>query len=229
MKIRWQGHACFYVIGERVRVVTDPYTASIAGLAPLREPADLVLMSSDDDPFHSHSAGVPGSPLIVNTLAVARDGGAIEAHGLRIDAIEAMESVVHKKAPDFNAMYRFTVDGVRIGHIGDVGNPFTPDQLAFFAGVDVLLVLTGGPPTIELDDLDAVLRHVRPRIVIPMHYRIPNLQLRILGVDAFVARFAPDQVDERAASEIELTPEQLPAPGAAMRIVVLQAAANLPA
>jgi L-ascorbate metabolism protein UlaG (beta-lactamase superfamily) len=227
MKIRWQGHACFYVIGERVRAVTDPYTASVAGLAPLREPADLVLMSSDDDLFHSDGAGVPGSPVIVNTLAVARDGGTMEAHGLRIDAIEAMESVVHKRAPDANAMYRFTVDGVRVGHIGDVGNPFTPEQLAFFEGVDVLLALTGGPPTIELHDLDTVLRHVRPRLVIPMHYRIPNLNLKIFGIDAFTARFAPEQVDVRDSAEIVLTPDTLPPAGAEPRVVVLQPAANL--
>jgi L-ascorbate metabolism protein UlaG (beta-lactamase superfamily) len=227
MKIRWQGHACFYVIGERVRVVTDPYTASVAGLAPLREPADVVLMSSDDDLYHSHGAGVPGSPVIVNTLAVARDGGTTEVHGLRIDAIEAMESVVHKKAPDSNAMYRFTVDGVRVGHIGDVGNPFSPEQLAFFEGVDVLLALTGGPPTIELADLDAVLRHVQPRIVIPMHYRIPNLNLKIFGIDAFTTRFAPELVDVRDGAEIELTRDMLPPAGGAPRVVVLQPAANL--
>lgn len=226
MHIRWQGHACFYVIGEHARVVTDPYTPSVAGLAPLREPADVVLMSSDDDLFHSDGAGVPGHPVIVNALAVARAGGSTEARGLRIDAIEAMESVVHKRAPDANAMYRFTVDGVSVGHIGDVGNPFTPEQLAFFEGVDVLLALTGGPPTIELDDLDAVLRAVRPRIVIPMHYRIPNLNLKIFGVDAFTSRFAADQVDVRDGAEIEITPDALPPAGGPLRVVVLQAAAN---
>ena len=37
MRIKWQGHACFYVTGNNVCVVTDPYTPQLAGLAPLRE------------------------------------------------------------------------------------------------------------------------------------------------------------------------------------------------
>jgi L-ascorbate metabolism protein UlaG (beta-lactamase superfamily) len=54
MKITWQGHACFYIeSADGLRIVTDPYTPAIAGLPALQTPADLVLMSSDNDTFHS--------------------------------------------------------------------------------------------------------------------------------------------------------------------------------
>ena len=59
MVIKWQGHACFQIQGDGVRIVTDPYTPEVAGLSPIREPADIVIMSSDDDDFHSDAAGVP--------------------------------------------------------------------------------------------------------------------------------------------------------------------------
>lgn len=223
MQIKWQGHACFYLSGSGIRVVTDPYTPELAGLAALREPADVVVMSSDNDTFHAHADGVPGDPVVVNALEVARNGGSQEVKGLCIHAIEAMESVIHKTHPDQNAMYRFTLGGVSVGHMGDVGNPLTPAQLDFFRGVDVLLVLTGGPPTIELDDLDAVLRDVQPRIVIPMHYQIPNLRLNILDLQAFTSRYPPEIVDVRDEPVIEVSPDALPAP---MRIIALQPAAN---
>ena len=35
-------------------------------------------------------------------------------------------------------------------------------QLEFFKGVDILLALTGGPPTIELNDLDEVIDAIQP-------------------------------------------------------------------
>jgi L-ascorbate metabolism protein UlaG (beta-lactamase superfamily) len=223
MKITWQGHACFYIeSADGLRIVTDPYTPAIAGLPALQTPADIVLMSSDNDTFHSDGKGVPGTPIIVNTLAVARDGSSREVKGMMVQAIEAMESIVHKTHPDQNALYRFEVDGVKIGHMGDVGNPLSPAQMDFFKGVDVLLALTGGPPTIELNDLDVVLNEVKPRIVIPMHYRLPGLNLNIFSIEAFTERFDPAMIEVRNSTSIELTPQTLPA---SMKIVVLQATA----
>lgn len=223
-RITWQGHACFYIeSSDGLRIVTDPYTPGIAGLAPLREPADVVVMSSDNDTFHSDGAGVPGNPVIVNALAVAREGGQRTVKGLTVRAVEAMESVVHKTHPDQNAMYRFEVDSVSIGHMGDVGNPLTPAQVEFFRGVDVLLALTGGPPTIELGDLDEVIQTVRPRLVIPMHYRIPALNLKILGIEEFTRRYPADQVETCNDVSLEASPANLPSN---TRIMVLQARAN---
>jgi L-ascorbate metabolism protein UlaG (beta-lactamase superfamily) len=223
MVIKWQGHACFHITGNGVRIVTDPYTPGVAGLSPIREPADIVIMSSDDDNFHSDAADVPGSPEVLNALEIARSGGSREARSIRFDAIETQESLVHKVNPGANAMYRFTVDGVRVAHMGDVGNPLTAEQLQFLRGADVLLALTGGPVTIELADLDAALCEVQPKIVIPMHYRIPNLKLNILPLEAFTSRHPRETVDIRPTSEIELTPHSLPDQ---MRIVALQPAAN---
>lgn len=227
MKITWQGHACFYVAGNDVCVVTDPYTPQLAGLAPLRDPADVVVTSSDNDTFHCYAEGVPGNPIVVNALDVAHQGGSREVNGLRVDAIEAMESMIYKTHPDQNAMYCFTVDGVRIGHMGDVGNPLTSAQLDFFRGVDVLLALTGGPPTIGLDDLDLAIREIQPKVVIPMHYQIPNLRLNILGLEAFAQRYPAEMLDLRNGTTAEFTREQLAAqPAAGTRVVVLQPAAN---
>lgn len=222
MQITWYGHACFEV-GNGVRIVTDPYTPEVARLRPVPRAADIVIMSSSDDEYHSCGAAVPGDPLILDALEIARDGGRRETHGLRFDAIEVRESIVHKPSPESNAMYAFELDGIRVAHMGDVGNPLTAAQLEFLRGADVLLALTGGPPTIELDDLDLVLREVQPRLVIPMHYRIPELPLNILELEAFSRRYPAEIVELRPETTVELTPERLPDH---MRIVALQPVAN---
>ena len=47
MKIKWYGHACFRIEGDDIRIVTDPYTPEVAGLDPMDEPADVVVMNGD--------------------------------------------------------------------------------------------------------------------------------------------------------------------------------------
>ena len=95
--------------------------------------------------------------------------------------------------------------------MGDVGNPLSETQLEFFKGVDILLVLTGGPPTIELNDLDEVIDAIQPKITIPMHYRTDKVTLtRILPVDDFTARYPAELVHHQGQSQIEVSKSDLP-------------------
>jgi L-ascorbate metabolism protein UlaG (beta-lactamase superfamily) len=108
-------------------------------------------------------------------------------------------------------------------HLGDLGNPLTDEQLARLRGrVDVLLALTGGPPTIELEDLDRAIAEIGPRVVIPMHYQIPKLKLDILPLEAFTSRYPEDAVTRAGDTEIQLHPGALPR---ALQICVLEPAA----
>jgi L-ascorbate metabolism protein UlaG (beta-lactamase superfamily) len=110
-------------------------------------------------------------------------------------------------------MYRFELGGVSVLHLGDLGNPLTEEQLARLRGrVDVLLALTGGPPTIELDDLERAIEDIGPSVVVPMHYKIPRLRVDgdILPVRAFTSRYPEEEVVNVGASEVEFMPDTLP-------------------
>ena len=219
MKIKWYGHACFRVEEDGISIVTDPYTPEVSGLDPVSEPADLVIMSSDTDEYHSNESMIPGDPLRINALEIA-ETGPVELGGVAFEAFQTMESVEHKEVPDDNAMYRFELGGVSVLHLGDLGNPVAEEQLARLRGrVDVLLALTGGPPTIELDDLDRAIEDIGARVVIPMHYQIPGLKLSILPIDAFTSRYPEEAVVAAGAPEVEFTPDTLPQ---GFRIYVLE-------
>jgi L-ascorbate metabolism protein UlaG (beta-lactamase superfamily) len=210
MKIKWYGHACFRVEGGGISIVTDPYTPEVAGLDPVEEPADVVVMSSATDRFHSYASMVPGDPKVLNALEIARSEP-VEVNGVVFEALPTMESLEHKKSPDENAIYRFEVDGISVLHLGDLGNPLTGEQLDRLRGrVDVLLALTGGPPTIELEDLDRAMEEIGPRVVIPMHYQIPKLRLEILPLEAFTSRYREDVVTRVGSTAVELSPATLP-------------------
>ena len=121
------GYACFRIEGYGVSIVTDPYTPEVAGLDPVDEPADVVVMSSATDSFHSCSSMVPGDPKVLNALEITRKGP-VEVNGVVFEALPTMESLRHKESPDENAVYKFELEGVSVLHLGDLGNPLTGEQ-----------------------------------------------------------------------------------------------------
>lgn len=213
MKLIWYGHASFLITADDgTRIVTDPYTPQTAGYAPFSDEADLVIISSNNDSFHCRADLIPGKPTVINALALAQTQGQIVEHGIPIRAIEAMEALNHREHdPDQNGMYRFEIDGVHIGHMGDMGNALSPEQLKFFEGIDVLLALAGGHPTIELDDLMTLINHVSPKIIVPMHFRTLRYKPRnTYWIDTFMRYFEDADIDFPCVSEVTISPETLP-------------------
>jgi|SRR5579859_2323022 len=208
MNITWLAHAAFLIEGAGVRIITDPYTPSSIGFATIDEKADIVVRSSADDLGHCNAAMIPGDPVVVTATEVGPEG--VEARGVHFAAIPAQESLIYKAAPADNAMYRFTLDGVRVAHFGDVGNRLEESQLAALAGADVWLVPAGGPPTIDLDDLVDAIEALQPRVIIPMHYQLPSATFKMLPVAEFTGRFPAEEVVWQSGPTLALTADTLP-------------------
>lgn len=221
MKIKWYCHATFLIEGDGRRIVTDPYDPEAMHFRVIDEPADLVIRSSGLDRGHNCAQMIKGNPIIVTATGVPPRG--VNIDGLHITAIPTQESIIHKETPDDNAMYRFTVEGIQIGHLGDVGNALTPEQMAFLKGCDLLFVLAGGPPTIDLDDLATVIRETQPRVVIPMHYHVPGATFKMLPISELTKRFPADAVRWIEGPTVELTQATLPA---AQQLIVLKPSTN---
>jgi len=226
MKIKFYAHASFRFEAGGIAVITDPYTPGRSGFEPIHEPADLVIMSSRTDDFHSDPSHIDGNPVVVNALELPPEGAVV--CGIPIRGFEAYESRTFDyqaesgRDPDANALYHFTMGGLRVLHMGDLGNPVDPLQLDALAGqVDILLALTGEHATIALDDLDKAIAVIQPRVVIPMHYWHERGVLKIEKVDGFLERFPARQVTRLETSDFEITPETLP-PQDEMRVVVFQ-------
>jgi L-ascorbate metabolism protein UlaG (beta-lactamase superfamily) len=209
LKIKWLAHAAFLIEGDGLRIITDPYEPNeIINLPPITTQADIVVRSSHDDVAHCFTGTLPSGYELVTATEIVECG--VTAKDLRIDAVWSQESLIHKDVAGDNAMYRFTIEGINIAHMGDVGNPLSQKQLDALAGVDVLLALTGGPPTIELDDLAQVIDTIQPGIVIPMHYRIPGPRFFMLPVTEFIGRYPSDMVHWLNTSDLTLTRGALP-------------------
>ncbi|MFC3127160.1 MBL fold metallo-hydrolase [Pseudoroseomonas globiformis] len=215
MKIRFYAHASFRLEADGLSIITDPYNPRRSGFDLIGEPADLVIMSSATDDFHSDPSHVLGKPVVVNALELPPSGTVLR--GITIRPFLAYESLTFDyqaeagRDPDANALYHFILGGLRVLHMGDIGNPVAQKHLEALRGeVDVLLALTGGHATIALDDLDEAIRVIGPRVIIPMHYYSPRGVLKIDPVERFTERFPANAVTWIRGAELELKPDDLP-------------------
>lgn len=214
MKIKWYGHAAFRIVPEAgPTVITDPYTPEGVGYAPIADPADLVIISSDDDSAHCRADLISGEPAVLNALSIAQTGGTGSAAGLDVTAIEAAEWDHHPEheVPGQNGMYRWQMDGLTLAHMGDVGNPLTEAQQDFFGDVDILFALAGGYLTIELPDLMEMIHRTKPKLVIPMHFRTLTYRPRnTMWIESFLSNFREDATDFACAHEVEISKADIP-------------------
>jgi len=71
-----------------------------------------------------------------------------------------------------NTIFCFTYDGLRVCHFGDFGQAeLRAEQRRAIGDVDVLFLPVGDGPTVGGERAAAIVRELRPRLVVPMHYR----------------------------------------------------------
>ena len=223
MKIKWLGHASFLIESEGLRIITDPYLPEEVNLPPIEESTDIVIRSSDTDTAHGFIDTLPQGYQLVTATEIVDTGARVGR--LEINAVWSQESLIHKEVVRDNAMYRFQLEGINVTHMGDIGNPLTESQLAALEGTDLLFALAGGPPTIELDDLQTAIDAIRPGVVIPMHFRIPGPKFFMQPVTDLTDRYPAAQVSWLNGSEFEITKESFPRE---FQIIVLEPALGNP-
>lgn len=209
MRIKWYGHASFLIDTNGVRIITDPYKPSVVPFQPIREPAVIVVRSSDEDGGHNNAEMIPGFPTVVTATEIIDDG--LTLQGVRFDAVGVKEHSEHPthETPLDNAMYTIRSEGLCVGHMGDVGHALTDEHIDALKESDILLALTGGGLTIDLDDIDVAIKAIEPTVVIPMHYAVNNVDLGMHRIDVFADRFASDDVGWIDGSEVEVTAESI--------------------
>jgi L-ascorbate metabolism protein UlaG (beta-lactamase superfamily) len=211
MQLRWFGQSAFLLTGG-TRVFIDPF-GSMEGVAargfswgypPIRDvEADLLLVTHEHGD-HNGVEAVGGDPVLIRSLAGTHASPLGEVVG-----VASEHDDVAGTARGHNVMMRFTLDGLAICHLGDLGQPaLRPEQAAAIGPVDVLMVPAGGGPTIGGETAARVVRDLRPRLVLPMHHRTaavdfldpPDAFLDALGAEVERAGSDRIEVDEHLGS-----------------------------
>lgn len=186
MEIRWHGHACFEISND-ITVVTDPHDGRSIGIRQPNVMADLVLISHDHWD-HNCSRIVRGSPKVIDS------GFSGTAKGARIRSIETYHDKSKGEKRGMNNVFLFDLSGTTFCHLGDLGHIPPNENISEMQGVDVLFIPVGDVFTIGAKDASEVARMVRPKVCVPMHYRIGGLSMSIGSVDDFLGYFPEEQI-----------------------------------
>ena len=202
MDITWMGHSAFKLKGKSATVVADPFDPEMVGLRMPKMEADIVTLSHDHGD-HNNVGAVSGHTF------VATGPGEYEIKGVAFVGTASWHDNKEGAERGKNTIFTFNFDGVRVCHLGDLGQESLTDaQVDEIGQVDVLLVPVGGNYTIDAAAAAKIVAQLEPKIVVPMHYKTPELKLEIEPVENFLKEMGREIVEEQ--SKLSITADKLP-------------------
>lgn len=216
MKVKWYGHAAFYFVSEKgLRLIIDPYEpggfGGAIGYGPITDEAEVVLVSHDHAD-HNYVKGLSGKPQII------KGKGTHRYKDLEIRGIPAFHDEGKGSQRGENTIFCFTLDEIKVCHLGDLGHIPQEEQLSQMGQVDLLLIPVGGVYTIDPAQATKALEKIRPKLAIPMHYKTPRCGFPLATVEEFTKGKV---VKTLPASELQISKKDLPE---SLEIIVLKPA-----
>jgi L-ascorbate metabolism protein UlaG (beta-lactamase superfamily) len=205
MRIRWFGQSSFLFTGSDKSVFVDPFGdmsgAAARGLQfdypPIEHVSADLLLVTHEHADHNAVDAIGGMPVVLRSTAGRLDSPLGEVVAIASEHDDAAGTL---RGP--NTIFCFSLDDLRVGHLGDFGQPgLRPEQREAIGEVDILVVPVGGGPTIGGGAAAELVRAVAPRLVVPMHYRTSQVNF-LEPPDDFLAALGA-RVERLATSDAE--------------------------
>ena len=183
-KIYWAGQSCFEISVSNSRdheanIVIDPFDEE-TGLKVPNLTADILLVTHNHHD-HNNTKAVKGEYFLVN------GPGEYEVKGVFVQGIPSFHDTASGKEKGQNTIYTIEAEGMKFCHLGDLGQKeLTDEQIDKIGTVDVLMIPVGGEYTISSAEAIKITSQIEPRIVIPMHYELPKLKVKLDPVEKFL-------------------------------------------
>lgn len=204
MDIYWYGQACFKIKGKQATVFIDPFDPVQTGLKLPKDMTGDLALKTHEHFDHNNIAAVTGSPLKIS------GPGQYEIKGIAVTGVATYHDNQQGAERGKNTIYNVEVDGVKIVHLGDLGQKtLTEEQLEELGVCDILMIPVGSVYTIDAKDAANVVTQLEPKVVIPMHYGgVEGLKVELEPVDNFLKEMAVDNIEPVA--KLSITKDKLP-------------------
>lgn len=182
MEITYLAHSCFEIKTKELSLIIDPFDAR-AGVKKMPNlKCDALLLTH----HHEDHANLD---IVSNYRLLVESPGEYEIAGLSIMGFPTFhdESEGSERGP--NTVYLMEDENNNnILHLGDLGHELSKQTLEKLPDIDVLLIPVGGVYTIDAEKASKVIASLEPKIVVPMHYQTPTLDLGVQldGVEKFL-------------------------------------------
>lgn len=173
MKIKYHGHSCFSITSNGYTIVLDPYTG-VKGLEDVKLTANEVIASHG----HRDHAFTEGVKVIPATST------------FKVDKIKTFHDGTKGSERGENFITILEAEGKKLVHLGDLGHLLEEAAVNEIKGCEVLMIPIGGFFTIDASQALQIIEEVKPKYVIPMHYRDGDKGYDVLGtVDEFLEMY----------------------------------------
>jgi L-ascorbate metabolism protein UlaG (beta-lactamase superfamily) len=215
MKIKWYGHAAFLITSDQgAKIIIDPYEPGAFGgqlsYGKIKDQVDIVL-TTHDHADHNYTKDLPGTPQIV------KGSGSKTAKGISMKGISTYHDPSQGSERGANTIFTLKIDNIQLCHLGDLGHLLSDKELAEIGPVDILLIPVGGFFTIDPKEATRVAEQIKPKILIPMHFKTAKCGFPIAPVEDFLK--GKTNTKRPKASEATFDKATLPQQ---MEIVVLE-------
>lgn len=221
MDISYLGQSSFKIKGKNITVITDPFDPKAVGLKYPMQETDIVTISHHHKD-HDYVDGVKAkNPETPNRPMIIDGPGEYEVGGVNILGMTTFHDKVNGAERGKNTIYEFRIDNLILVHLGDLGHKLTDQQKETLDTVDILFIPTGSTYCLDLHECSEVVAQLEPKIVIPMHYKVPGINQEVFGhlapVDDFLKQMGKTEV--APLDKFSITKDKLPEE---MEIVILK-------
>ena len=204
INVIWLGHACFMLKSKTKKLIFDPFKG--IGLPKPRAKADIVLCS------HSHSDH-NNSAAVSRKKSIVLEGftGIARISSTSVKGVATFHDEVQGGKRGKNSMYLVGLDGLSFCHLGDLGHKLSRSQANEIRPVDVLFLPVGGFYTIGPKEARKVMKSLKPKVTVPMHYKLPGMSnafKRLSTVEDFIRR--GDNIKRLKSPSFTVTKDSLP-------------------
>ena len=200
MEITWLGYSCFRLKGKNITVITDPYPPGLG--YNLDKPSARIVTVSHSHPNHSYTQAIGGDPKVISRP------GEYEIGGVLIIGVATFHDAESGSRLGKNNVFVIEIDDINICHLGDLGHPLTTRQVEEIGNIDILLVPVGAGSTINASQAAGIVRNLEPRIVIPMHFKTPELKVEMETAEKFLKEMGITSLTPQA--KLNVTKSSLP-------------------
>lgn len=205
MIITYYGLSCFKLEVNNLVIGLNPF-AKNEKLGITRAPrfkAQVVLVAQPENELYNYLGSIEGQPLIFDSP------GEYEVAGVFIQGFSSPVKL-NKSELRPNTIFLIKTEELTLASLaGFKGEALSEGILERLGEVDVLLVPVGGQEVAEAEQAVSLINQIEPKIVIPMHYQLKGLNLKLATLEDFIQEInlKPTVLEKFSAKKLPTTEE----------------------
>ena len=201
MLIKWLGHSCFLITNKRgINILMDPFDETL-GYKMTKEKINIITISHEHYD-HNNTMGIKGKPVVLKG-PVNRD-----THKIQFKGISSFHDSVFGKYRGKNTIFVIKTDQINLCHLGDLGHLLNEAYLEQIGSIDILFIPVGGYFTLNHIQADQVITSIKPKIILPMHFKTKAIKWSIDPLSIFLEN--KTNIKNIEKSYFEIVAEDIP-------------------